>query len=116
MKRALLAFLALVLLAVGAAAVILRSEPPALTGDPIYRQGTFSLRLTQHACEDEEINADLSDRGIPPVLEYWTLQRDGRWSVTGCYAPDMDGDILTRDTVGGEGFMPRKWFDPVPGA
>lgn len=84
--------------------------PPAATGDLIYRQGTYAVRLTDAPCESEEIDADLSDRAIPPVKEYLTLQRDGRWSVSGCWAKTMGAEVLTRDTAGADGYIPLDWF------
>lgn len=88
-------------------------EAPAAavpTGDLVYRQGTHALRLTDAPCEFEEIDADLTERGIPPVKAYLTLQRDGRWSMSGCWARTMGSEVLTRDTAGADGYIPADWF------
>lgn len=88
-----------------------RQEP---TADPVYRSGGFVLRLTQEDCPFEELDADLTNRGIPPAKAYRTLTGDGRWAMPGCWAKDIDGDILTVDTAGGEGFIPKEWLTHQP--
>jgi hypothetical protein len=79
-------------------------------GDPVYRSGSFIMRLTGEECPFEELDTDLTNRGIPPVKAYRTLTKDGRWAMPGCWAKDMGGDILTVDTAGGEGFIPKDWL------
>lgn len=85
-------------------------KPAAAGGDPVYRSGSFILRLTQEECPFEELDTDLTNRGIPPARAYRTLTKDGRWAMPGCWAKDMGGDILTADTAGAEGFIPQDWL------
>lgn len=112
----MLAWIAMAAAAVVAAMLWVASlgEAPAAaavpTGDLVYRRGTHALRLTDAPCEFEEIDADLTERGIPPVKAYLTLQRDGRWSMSGCWARSMGSEVLTRDTAGGDGYIPADWF------
>lgn len=111
--RWLLAILGLA--AVSAAAVLgplafSAHEKPQPTGDLMYRYGSFVLRLTEEPCPFEELDLQLSDEGIPPARAYREQQRDGRWRTPGCWAADIGGDIMTRDTAGGEGTIPRDWL------
>jgi hypothetical protein len=111
-----IAYLAVIFLAVagtiiGALAFSAHEAPlPVATGDLVYRSGTYAVRLTDQPCEFEEIEVDLSDRGVPPVKEYLTLQRDGRWTLAGCWAKTMGQEVLTRDTAGADGYIPSDWF------
>jgi hypothetical protein len=79
-------------------------------GDLVYRSGSYAVRLTDQPCEFDEIEVDLSDRGVPPVKAYQTLQRDGRWNMSGCWAKTMGREVLTRDTAGADGYIPSDWF------
>lgn len=112
--RAILAAIGIALLALWLAGLAAgRSDAPATptaTGDPTYTSGTFTLRLSNEPCDLEEQAAELNDRGIPPAREYYTLQKDGHWSMSGCWAKDMSGDVLTRSTIGEEGWLAAEWF------
>lgn len=105
-----------ILLVAGLLGVVLWQPVPAAlpapaTGALVWRNGTFAMKLGDEPCPFEELDEALTERGVPPVKAYRELQRDGRWSMPGCWAKDMGGDVVTMDTAGGEGFVPIDWFN-----
>jgi hypothetical protein len=88
------------------------AAPTVLT----YRYGSFVMRLGDEPCPFEELDAMLTSEGVPPAKAYRELQRDGRWRMPGCWATDIGGDVMTRDTAGGEGTIPKDWLTREPGA
>jgi hypothetical protein len=114
MRFTVLASTVLVLAMGGALAelhVLLRVEPPtaAQGGEQrVWRSGTSVLRLTEQACPFRELAEDLEHYGVPPARSY-VVQQKGK-EVLGCWAPDMGGDVLTREPTGLAGFIPADWF------
>jgi hypothetical protein len=82
--------------------------------EPVYRQGTYSLRLTQEACEQPELALALETEGIPPARIYFEEQ-GGRRAI-GCWVRDVGGDISTLSAGGTSGTVPSDWFKPAPGS
>ncbi len=116
MRAALALLLAVVALSVGAAMVILLAQPaPAAvaTGDPVYRQGTYTVQLTQQACAYEELAMALEAEGIPPARTM--LVTSGARHYSGCWVRDIGGDVMTQDLTGAGGTLPREGFRPPPG-
>lgn len=122
MIRALCMLLITAALATLTASLIAMSEPvdampappaPVATGPLTYRQGTYTLRLTERACPFPELVQVLEDEGVPPALVY-EVQEMGRASA-GCYAFDIQGDVMTLDLGGQEGMLPIGWFRRDPG-
>ena len=84
-----------------------------LEPDRVWVNGTFALHLTAAPCAFAEFRDDLEERGIPPAMASIGIQQ-GRPSVPGCYALDLDGDVLIRDVAGTDGFVPVGWFKRSP--
>lgn len=83
--------------------------PQAASGGELtYRFGTFVMRLTDEPCPFEELDEHLTEQAVPPAKAYRVQERDGRWSTPGCWATDMGGDMMTMDTAGGEGMIPKE--------
>lgn len=89
--------------------------PPArvATGPLTYRSGTFTLQLTERACPFPELVQVLEDEGVPPARVYETMEPGRRGA--GCYAFDIQGDVMTLDLGGQEGSLPIGWFRRDPG-
>jgi len=93
------------------------SRQPALgggRGDWVWRSGTSTLRLTEEACPFRELAVDLEYEGIPPARAY-LVDQGSRRSI-GCWAPDIDGDVITREPDGLAGMIPMDWFGRDTGA
>ena len=80
----------------------------AATGDLVYRSGTYSVRLTEKPCEDEELRGILEDIAVPPAKMY-EITQVGKRSI-GCWAYDMGGDVAAFSFGGGSGTIPIDWF------
>lgn len=89
------------------------AAPDGLEAHRVWVNGTFALHLTAAPCQFSEFRDDLEDRGVPPAMASIGIQQ-GRPSVPGCYALDLDGDVLVRDVAGTDGFIPIGWFKRQP--
>lgn len=114
-----LAYLAVVLLAIAGAifgphALSARTPLPQPAGPSglVWRNGTFSMRLTDQPCEREDLRAELEEEGIPPAKVYIATQ--GSIHSIGCWVLDMSGDVMTRNARGEEGTVPMGWFRREP--
>jgi hypothetical protein len=106
-------------------AILLAAALPCLPGDApladhrpsagalFWRNGTFTLYLMEQPCASREFAADLEDAGIPPARASLLVQA-GRATVQGCWAADVQGDVLTRDAGGSDGMVPASWFQRLP--
>jgi hypothetical protein len=91
------------------------AQPRPAGGDLFWRNGTFTLYLTSQPCASREFATDLEEAGIPPAKASLLVQT-GRPTVQGCWVPDVEGDVLTRDAGGSDGLVPASWFRPLPDA
>ncbi len=78
-----------------------------------WRNGTLTLYLTEQPCQFKAFSNDLEEVGIPPARASVVVQT-GRPTLPGCWAPDMGGDVLTRDAGGNDGMVPANWFVRLP--
>lgn len=119
--RAALCVLAVVVGCFIAAGVIIRMEEapaaapaPVTTGELVYRQGTYSYRLTDEPCPFEEFALELEAEGIPPAR--MAAITSGSRRFTGCWAKDIGGDVMTRQFNVEPGTLPLDGFKPEPPA
>ena len=83
-------------------------QPPGDAGK-VYRQGTYSVTLTELPCPFEEIASDLESEGIPPAKATSIISGGRHWH--GCWAKDIGGDAMVRDPMSLErGTIPIDWF------
>lgn len=90
--------------------VLLSEPPPKPTGsDLVYRQGSYSVRLTNEPCGNEEYREQLESEGIPPARR--SAIASGSRTYSGCYTRTMSGDVLTLDYLATEtGTLPKEGF------
>lgn len=106
----------LVLLVIMAVESLSAAPPTAeaeATSDLVWRNGSMTLRLTDRPCGFQALADDLNENGVPPAKALVIMQ-EGRPRVPGCWALDMDGDVLLRDVSGQDGFAPMSWFKREP--
>jgi hypothetical protein len=75
----------------------------------IWRSGTATMRLTDRPCPVDNFTRVLEIEGLAPARAYVVQQ--GRHQFTGCWAKDMDGDVITMEGNREEpGSIPLSWF------
>lgn len=117
--RAVLALIGLALASILAAGLILALEAPAAAAPAgpmqlVYRQGTYSYRLTDDPCPSEEFALELETEGIPPARA--AVITSGNRRSIGCWAKDIGGDVMTRQFNAVPGTLPIDGFKPEPAA
>lgn len=87
-------------------------DPEPASADPVYRQGSYSVTLLETPCPWPEFVAELEHEGIPPAR--LVLVQSGERRYSGCWAKDLSGDVMLRDTAGGDRVLPGDGFRPQP--
>ena len=79
--------------------------------DLVWRNGTMTLRLTEQACQFDEVALmlELVESTASPPKAAVAFQ-PGRDAQPSCWVLDVAGDVVTRDAAGNEGFIPLGWF------
>jgi hypothetical protein len=80
----------------------------------VWRSGTATLRLTDGPCPVEDFVRALEREGVTPARAY--VVRQGRQQFTGCWARDLDGDVLTMEADREPGTIPLSWFQAAAGS
>ena len=88
------------------------TAPKKAAAGLVWRSGGMVLLLTDVPCPFEEFRDELESEGIPPARAYVVTQA-GR-AVTGCWAADIGGDVMTRRLDGEPGTIPLAWFRHGP--
>lgn len=95
------------------AAPVVSTAPPG--PGMVYRFGTYALALTDRTCPDDEMSSILESEGIPPARA--TVVTSGARRYSGCWALNIDGDVLSLDVLSAEsGTLPKEGFrrEPAP--
>lgn len=123
MRAVLISALLLVLVALGiyalwwpaaapAKALPARAAAPAGTGEMVYRQGSYSVRLNEQPCAFQELRdalqADdaMGDAKAAVVME-------GARRISGCWVRGID-EVQLQDMAGHGGSLPLEWFKREP--
>lgn len=86
-----------------------RAPAVARSGDLEWRNGTYSVRLTELPCHFYELADELAaDDGIPPAKGAVVML--GARGVSACWMKDIGGDVMIKDMTGYTGMVPMEWF------
>jgi hypothetical protein len=85
----------------------------ASTGDLVYRQGNYSVRLLEKPCGFEELRSPLEEDGGMGDPHAAVIMEGAR-RISGCWMRNTD-EAHVQDLAGHGGSLPLSWFKREPG-